>query len=173
MATKRLQGQNKSYWGPKITWGLKCVIPGSTFIVPCYDNQICCPVNALRLSDVIRRHGSGSALAQIMTCCLTATSHQLNQFLLIISGVLWHSSDDHFTASFRIATLYNRSKNNTFRITATPPRDQWVKEQYTYNFNGIPNWPTRVLSLFFFTIFDGQIYWHLNLEVVKCLKKCC
>ena len=100
--------------------------------------------------DVIRRHGSGSALAQIMTCCLTATSHQLNQFLLIISGVLWHSSEDNFTASIRITTLYNRSKNNTFRITATPPRDQWVKEQYTYNFNGIPNWPTRVLSLVFY-----------------------
>ena len=36
----------------------------------------------------------GQTLVQAMACCLTATSHCLNQCWLIISKVLWHSSDD-------------------------------------------------------------------------------
>ena len=34
---------------------------------------------------------SGSTLAQVMACCLTAPSHYLNQCWLIISEVQWHS----------------------------------------------------------------------------------
>ena len=36
---------------------------------------------------------SGSILAQAMACCLTAPSHYLTQCWLIISNVLWHSSE--------------------------------------------------------------------------------
>ena len=36
---------------------------------------------------------SGSALAQVVACCLTAPSHYLNQCWFIISKVLWHSSE--------------------------------------------------------------------------------
>ena len=39
--------------------------------------------NSLRPSDAIWRHGSGSTLARVMTCCLTASSHHLNQCWLI------------------------------------------------------------------------------------------
>ena len=35
--------------------------------------------NSLRPSDAIWRHRSGSTLAQVMACCLTAPSHYLNQ----------------------------------------------------------------------------------------------
>ena len=41
----------------------------------------------MRPSDVIWRHRSGSTLTQVMACCLTAPSHYLNQFGLIISEV--------------------------------------------------------------------------------------
>ena len=34
---------------------------------------------------------SGSSLAQVMACCLTAPSHYLNQWWLIINEVQWHS----------------------------------------------------------------------------------
>ena len=44
-----------------------------------------------------RRHGSGSTLAQVMACCLTARSHYLNQCWLIISKVHWHSNEGNFT----------------------------------------------------------------------------
>ena len=36
-------------------------------------------LNSLRPSDAIWRHTSGSTLAQVMACCLTAPSHYLNQ----------------------------------------------------------------------------------------------
>ena len=52
--------------------------------------------NSLRPSDAIWRHRSGSTLAQVMACCLTAPSHYLNQCWLIISKVLWHSSEGNF-----------------------------------------------------------------------------
>ena len=51
------------------------------------------PVNSLWPSDTIWRQRSGSTLAQVMACCLTAPSHYLNQCWLIISKVLWHSSE--------------------------------------------------------------------------------
>ena len=35
-------------------------------------------INSLWPSDAIWRHGSGSTLAQVMACCLTAPSHYLN-----------------------------------------------------------------------------------------------
>ena len=43
------------------------------------------------------RHRSGSTLAQVMACCLTAPSHYLNQCWLIISEIQLHSSDGNFT----------------------------------------------------------------------------
>ena len=51
----------------------------------------------MRLSEAIRRHRSGSTLAQVMACCLTAPSHYLNQSWLIINGIQWHTFDSKFT----------------------------------------------------------------------------
>ena len=42
-------------------------------------------VNSLWPSDAIWRQRSGSTLAHVMVCCLTAPSHYLNQYCLIIS----------------------------------------------------------------------------------------
>ena len=53
-------------------------------------------VNSLWPSDAIWRHGSGSALTQVMVCCLTAPSHYLNQYWHIISKVQWHLSEGNF-----------------------------------------------------------------------------
>ena len=44
-------------------------------------------VNSLRPSDAIWRQRSGSTLAQVMACWLTAPSHHLNQCWVIISAV--------------------------------------------------------------------------------------
>ena len=44
-------------------------------------------INSLCPSDTIWRQRSGSTLAQVMPCCLTAPSHYLNQCWLIISEV--------------------------------------------------------------------------------------
>ena len=53
-------------------------------------------VNSLWPRDAIRQLRSGSTLIQVMACCLTAPSHYLNQCWLIISKVLWHSSEGNF-----------------------------------------------------------------------------
>ena len=54
-------------------------------------------VNSLRHSDAIWRQKTGSALAQVMTCCLTAPNHYLKQCWLFISKDLWRSWDDSFS----------------------------------------------------------------------------
>ena len=51
-------------------------------------------VNSMGPSDAIWQQKSGSTLAQVMACCLTAPSHYLNQCWLIISEV----SDIHIRA---------------------------------------------------------------------------
>ena len=55
---------------------------------------LCALLNSLRPSDAIWRWRSWSTLVQVMACCLTAPSHYLNQCRLIISKLLWHSSED-------------------------------------------------------------------------------
>ena len=51
----------------------------------------CSRFNSLCPSDAIWQHRSGSTLAQVMACCLTAPSHYLNQCWLIISEVQWRA----------------------------------------------------------------------------------
>ena len=47
--------------------------------------------NSLWLNDVIWRQGSRLTLVEVMTCCLTAPSHYLNQCWLIFTKVQWCS----------------------------------------------------------------------------------
>ena len=51
--------------------------------------------NSFWPGDNIWLHRSGSTLAQVMVCCLTAPNHYLNQCWLIITGVLCHSHEHH------------------------------------------------------------------------------
>ena len=53
-------------------------------------------INSLGPSDTIWRQGSGSTLAEVMACCLSAPSHYLKQCWLIISRVQLHSSAGNF-----------------------------------------------------------------------------
>ena len=64
-----------------------------TYVYPkkyAHDSRL----NSLWPSDAIWRWRSWSTLIQVMACCLTAPSHYLNQCWLIISKVLWLSSED-------------------------------------------------------------------------------
>ena len=54
-------------------------------------------INSLLPSDVIWRYKSVSTSAQVMTCCLTAPSHHLNQCWIITSDVQWQSPEGNFT----------------------------------------------------------------------------
>ena len=61
------------------------------------------PFNWLGTSDAIWWHKSGSTLAQVMACCLTASSHYLNQCWFLIGEILWHSSQSNFRVSAQTA----------------------------------------------------------------------
>ena len=63
-------------------------------------------LNTLWPSDTIW-HKSGSTLAQVMACCLTAPSHYLNQCWLIISKVQWHPSESNFTRDTAAISHWN------------------------------------------------------------------
>ena len=52
--------------------------------------------NSLWPSDAIWWQGSRSTLIQVMTCCLTAPSHYLNQCWFINTKVQWCLSEDNF-----------------------------------------------------------------------------
>ena len=86
-------------WGKKQTMQLRDWSDGlvqDCSISKCSKWRYQSCVNSLRRSDAIWRHRSGSTLAQVMACCLTAPSHYLNQCWLIISKVFWHSSEGNF-----------------------------------------------------------------------------
>ena len=64
---------------------------------------------------------SGSTLAQIMTCCLTAPSHYLNKCLLIIRMILCHSPKGNSTGNAHEINHCNTFENCTFKIKALSP----------------------------------------------------
>ena len=83
-------------------------------------------VNSLWPSDAISWHRSWSTLAQAMACCLTASSHYLKQWWLIISEILWHSPGSNFTRDTSIIIHWNYLENCLSRISYKSPRGQWV-----------------------------------------------
>ena len=88
----------------------KFLVPGSRFF------------NSLWPSGVIWRQRCGSTLAQVMKCCLTAPSHYLNQCWLMISEVLWHSTDSNFTEkTLKLFIIEINLKFVNLRLESNPP----------------------------------------------------
>ena len=83
-------------------------------------------INSLWPSDAIWRHRSGSTLAQVMACCLTAPSHYLNQCWLNISVALWHSAENIFTINVEDIYPWCQFENYLFKTSTTSSRVQWV-----------------------------------------------
>ena len=73
-----------------------CTRTGRCYLHFWHDSWL---INSLWPSDAIWRYRSVSTLVQAMACCLTASSHYLNQRWLIIGEVLWHSPEGNFTWS--------------------------------------------------------------------------
>ena len=68
--------------------------------------------NSLWPTDIIRRQISWSALAQVMSCCLIAPSHYLNQCRLnVISEGLWCSPNGNFTDGAQDINSYKSGLN--------------------------------------------------------------
>ena len=72
--------------------------------------------------DAIWRHRSGSTLVQGTACCLTAPSHHLNQYWLIITYALWHSSGSDSAHIAPATSLYNEFEHHTLKLLPHFPR---------------------------------------------------
>ena len=79
-------------------------------------------INSLWSSDAIWWQRSGSTVAQVMACCLTAPSHYLNQCWLIISEVQWHSYKGNCTRDASAINHWNPFQNYISKISFKFPR---------------------------------------------------
>ena len=62
--------------------------------------------NTLWPCDAICLHRIRSALAQVLTCVLTPSSHYLNQFWLFVNEALWHWLGNNVTSSAEATVLH-------------------------------------------------------------------
>ena len=87
-------------WHLMFQLALLCRMLVVYFWCVCLQYQRVRMINSLRPSDTICGHRAGSTLAQVMACCLTAPSHYLNQYwLIVIPKIFWHSCDGNFTVN--------------------------------------------------------------------------
>ena len=84
-------------------------------------------INSLWPSDAIWWQTFGSTLAQVMACCLTATSRYLSQCWLIINSVLWQSPKSKFTRSVHELIHSMCSDITLLKSLKHLPGGQWVK----------------------------------------------
>ena len=87
----------------------------------------CQRFNSLGPRNAIWRWRSWSTLVKVMACCLTAPSYYLNRCWLIISKVMWHSSEDIIKRRFEDTNQESKIENYIFKIILRSPRGQWVK----------------------------------------------
>ena len=93
-------------------------------------------VNSPWHSDAKWQHRSGSTLAQEMVHSLVAPSHYLNQSSLIISEVLWPSTEGNIVSQeiLKISSFHMNLKINNLRLQPHLPcandlRYSWPAEQ--------------------------------------------
>ena len=87
--------------------------------------------NSLWNSDITWWHRSGSTLAQVMACCLTAPNYYLKSWTNVDFSLV-RFCGIHLRASY-YCVQYNELENYSLKITATSPRGQWVKKNPSFS----------------------------------------
>ena len=121
-------------------------------------------INSLWPSDNIWRHKSGSILAQVIACCLTAPSHYLNQCWLIISNVKWHSSKGKFTRDTSAINHWNHLEN---KVSFKFLRGQWVNILCLYD--GIFGMDRKLHIVKYNYLSMPYLYWSSNQNISRPL----
>ena len=77
----------------------------------------------------IWRHGTWSALFQVVACYLMATNHHLNQCWLVSDVVLWHSPNGSFTGKSltSINKILKFEKHCLLDSFKSAPVDRWKR----------------------------------------------
>ena len=89
-----------------------CTYANGLDLIPC-KTIVYANINSMRLCDTIWQHKSGSTLAQVMACCMTALSHYLSQCWILISVDLWHSPENKFAVNALVDSQCNEFENCT------------------------------------------------------------
>ena len=124
-------------------------------------------IKSLCHNDVIRQHGSGSTLPQLMAYCLMAPGNYLGWCWLIISEVLWHSHESNLTVSAQATSLYNGVE---IILLISLPQLPGASELKRYNFiNMLTNVLGVNLVLLKSNSFDMFSEWVVHYWHVACL----
>ena len=123
-------------------------------------------------SDAIWLWWSWSTLVQVMTCCLTAPSHYLNQCWRIITKVQWCSSEGNFTWEITANSHWNQLENYFSKILSKFSRDQWVNGSEKLYASGALHFPSAVSDLPVKIWPVLYAYWTRNLTYL-CLQILC
>ena len=103
--------------------------PKTILITPTSKQQDSLPQGRRHDNAIKRKHFPRYRpfVVRVMTCCLTAPSHYLNQCWLTVNEVLWHLF--HCNVYLNAQNIYQQAvfEIYTFEITTTSPREHWVK----------------------------------------------
>ena len=91
--SRRYSGNDMTHNGQQSsTWANDDLISRRILVVLCYY-----PSMILWPSDGVWRPRTGSTLAHVMACCITAPSHHLTQYWFTVSKIQWHSFEGNGT----------------------------------------------------------------------------
>ena len=120
-------------------------------------------------SDAISQHRSGSALAQVMACCLMAPIHYLNQCWFIIRGFLW-CSQMNFTRSahelVRVPIKENIKAPHHWPCMGNPPVTVGFPSQRASNAETFPFDDVIIIIRFFFKQPTHLLFWEITENVI-------
>ena len=97
--------------------------------------------NSLWPSEVMWWHRSGSTLAQVMACCLTAPIHYLKQCWLIISTDQWCLCKGNFTRDIPAINHENQLQFAKIKFLSNLPGTNELSHHCTIDGYVCINWP--------------------------------
>ena len=104
--------------------------------------------NLLSPSDAVWQQRSGSTLAQVMACCLLAPGHYQNLCWLIISKVLWHSSEGNSQEITQPPFTKHSLKMTFLKLNWNPP-----------GANELTHWGRDKMDAISQTTYSSAFYW--------------
>ena len=125
--------------------------------------QLMC-INSSPPSPAYMRQETGSALVQVMACRLTAPSHYLNQYWLIVNWTPRNKFQWYFNRHSIIFIEENAFENVVCYFPAKLSRGRWVNqsahENISYMFlSVVPQFAINVLNLYFDKEFEFALDW--------------
>ena len=114
------------------TMGIDIVLPEWSSLGRISRNTITFGFNSLWPSDAIWGHRALLILAQVMIYCLMAPNYYLNRCWVLISIVLWHSSENIIIERPEDTSYENKIENCISKSCSHLPRDNELIDSYRW-----------------------------------------